>query len=330
MRGSVNAALMLERLGNDDPSGPRRALARLLSQHVFDTPLPDLLPQAFLATAGLGTLRAWTASPDAEAALRPLLIAAAAELDAMPQSLGDLSPQALRSALLQVASRTYLPQREVALAFIDRPAVRTLVRQLLVEAMRDAVTRLSAPVAGLAKGLSGFARLAVDQARAKSGTLGSIVGAVGGEVERQAEKRAAELADAALGVVMTGLVDTVCDSRHAATMNALRTAAVEGAFDLRGPVLAQELSRLDVPAGALAFREGLAAWALTDDAKARVDSAVAALHRVMGPGTLGTWAARAGIDPSARASLETWLDTQLRAVLKTPAMAEWLAALAAP
>ena len=85
--------------------------------------------------------------------------------------------------------------------------------------------------------------------KSRSGSLGSLVGAVSDEVERQLEKRATEFVDSALAGVFGQIADAVSDPKRASEAAELRIAFFDGALELTGPQLARELANLDVAGG---------------------------------------------------------------------------------
>jgi hypothetical protein len=85
-------------------------------------------------------------------------------------------------------------------------------------------------VAGMARGLGSLAKFAGETVKARSGGLGSLVGAVSGEVERQLEKRAVEFVDASIAGVFGQIADALSDPKRAEEAAELRMAIFDGAL----------------------------------------------------------------------------------------------------
>jgi hypothetical protein len=249
-----------------------------------------------------------------------------ARLAAEPKALRDVVARDVRVALREVVGRPFSPDRQLVLTIIDRGPMRELVRALLLDAVLEFGRRASAPVAGVARGLGSLARFAGETVKAKSGTLGSLVGAVSGEVERQLERRAVEFVDAALGGVFGQLADAIADPRRAAEAAELRMALFDGAMELTLPQLSRELVNLDVAGGAEVLRDGLRRWLASPDA----DRQLGELARFV----LERDAARSGRQVLAelglldvtRSTAVPQVAAFLRRLAASPAFGQWLSA----
>ncbi len=102
------------------------------------------------------------------------------------------------------------------------------------------------------------------------GRVGGVATAVGGEVERQLERRVPEFVDSGLSQLLQRFVDLLSDPARAVEQAEVRLALLEGLWDLRGSDFAAELSRLDEDAAAAVLRKSLGAWLSRDEAEEQV------------------------------------------------------------
>ncbi|MBX7098768.1 MAG: hypothetical protein K1X89_13760 [Myxococcaceae bacterium] len=321
------AADLLVKLRNAADGAPLHQLATLSLDALLDQPVGVLLPQASFETLLRAGLEGWLRTPESLTALTALVDDAAKLLSVHQKSLGQLvdpEVQALTRALLK---RPYSPDKQLVLTVIDRPPVRELVRGLLLQTVLDFARRASAPVAGMAKGLGGLARMAADTAKARTGTLGALVGAVTGEVERQVEKRAADVVDAALAGVFGEIADAVSDPKRAHEAAELRLAIYDGVLELTLPKLSRELVNLDVPGGAQLVREGLEAYLATPRAAQVFEYVAKSLHEREGKKTLRQVLTEAGALQAVRGEGLNLLRGWMQQVVATDSFAAWLDAL---
>jgi hypothetical protein len=325
----VDATTLKRKLLDPADDGPLPKLAALAVDSVLDSPLSAFAGQAEAVSATRRLAEAWLASPEAPRALGRLVDEAVAALQGHRRTLKDVAPSEVRSTLREVLGRPFSPDKQLVLTIIDRAPTRDLVRQLLLDLVLDFGRRASAPVAGVAKGLGALARMAGETVKAKSGGLGSLVGAVSGEVERQLEKRASDFVDAALGGVFSEFADALSDPQRAAEAAELRMAVFDGVLELTLPQLAREVMNADVPGGAEVLRAGLARWLASRESDAALGEVAKTVlerdgHRTLRQ-ALGDW----GVAVEARALAVEQLTTRLVALVATDAFAAWLEDLVA-
>jgi hypothetical protein len=237
-----------------------QALAHVCLDVWLEKPVGALLPVEVAVPVVRAALSGWLESPSAVKALARGVDLVVNELNATRRTLKDVVARDVREAVRDVVGRPFSPDRKLVLTVIDRDPTRELVRQLLLDFVLEFGRRASAPVAGMAKGLGTFAKLAGDAVKSRTGTLGSLVGAVGSEVERQMEKRAVEFVDTALSGVFGQLADAVSDPRRATEAAELRVAMLDGVLELTLPQLAREVANADVPGAVEVVRAGLTRW----------------------------------------------------------------------
>ncbi len=248
-------------------------LAALCLEVWLDKTVQQLAPVDVVTSITRQVIDGWLDSPTAVTALSRSVDLVVNELNANHKALKDVVARDVRAAVKDVVGRPFSPDRKLVLTIIDREPTRDLVRQLLLDFVLEFGRKASAPVAGVAKGLGTFAKMAGDAVKSRTGTLGSLVGAVGNEVERQMEKRAVEFVDAALSGVFGQMADAVSDPRRATEAAELRVAMMDGVLELTLPQLAREIANADVPGGAEVLRGGLKRWlasAASDDELKRI------------------------------------------------------------
>ncbi len=269
----MNAQDLLARLQDASPNGPLDRLAALVVEHELSQPLDTLFPPALLARALRAALEGWLASDTADREFADALHHLQGQLTQDRRTLREALPPELAKGLAELASRRYSPDRTLVLSVLDRPPVRALARGLLLNVLIEFSRKVSAPVTEnrIAKGFSGLARLAADQARSAGGTLGGIAGALSDEIERQVEKRARDFADSALTGVFQQLADALTDPSRASDQAEMRVAILDGVLDLPLSRLGRELSRSDVPGGTAVARKALTQWLASKDATAELE-----------------------------------------------------------
>ncbi|MET0406629.1 MAG: hypothetical protein ABW123_29695 [Cystobacter sp.] len=257
----MNAQQLLTRLQDSSPDGPLDRLAALVVEHELSQPLHTLLPPALLARAVARSLEGALASPGGEQELASALQYLQQQLGQETRTVREALPSEFSKTAVELASRRYSPDRALVLAVLDRPPVRTLVGALLRDVLIEFSRKVSAPVTDnrLAKGFSGLARFAAEQAR-NSGTLGGIAGALSDEIERQVERKARDFVDSALSGIFQQVADALSEpSRHAEHAE-LRVALLDGVLGLPLARLGHELSQVEVPGGVAVVRRTLSPW----------------------------------------------------------------------
>ena len=270
-------------------------------------------------------LEAWVKSAGTEQLVTRVVEDLVQRLQTQPKSVRDVMPAELRKAAREIFGRPFSPDRRLVLTIIDRPPTRELVRQLLLDAILEFGRRASAPMAGMARGLGSLAKFAGETVKARSGGLGSLVGAVSGEVERQLEKRAVEFVDAALAGVFGQIADSISDPKRAAEAAELRLAIFDGVLELTGPQLSRELINLDVPGGAKVLREGMSRWLASAESEGQLVEFATRLLEQDGKRSVREVLSEVGLLDVTRALAIEQLAVRIKAISGTPEFAAWLA-----
>lgn len=322
----MDAATLKKKLS--DPAAIDQ-LADLSLNAMLDAPVSAFVPEDLAVRATRLAIEGWLQSAQAVPALRKLVEEAFNELQKDGRKLRDTIAPDLERTLKAMLERPYSPDRRLVLTIIDRPPMRELIRGLLVQTVLDFGKKAAAPVAGVAKSLGGLARFAVDTAKSRSGTFGSVVGAVSGEVERQLEKRAVEFVDASLSNVFGELADSISDPKRAHEAAELRVAFFEGVLELTLPQLARELMNLDVPGGAEVLRDGLSKWVASPASDAAFKEIAARLTKREGARTLRAVLEESGQLQTFRSIGRESLAARIQQVVSAPEFGAWLDGLMA-
>lgn len=272
-------------------------------------------------------LTGWLESPSAVKVMNTVVESLANRLQQERRPLKDLVASDVRHALREIMGRPFSPDRKLVLTLIDRGPTRELVRQLLLDAVVEFGRRASAPVAGMARGLGSLAKMAGDRVKARTGSLGSLVGAVSDEVERQLDKRAAEFVDSSLASVFGQIADAVSDPKRAAEAAELRIAFFDGALELTGPQLARELANLDVAGGAEILRAGLKRWLASPASDAQLKEFLELVMHQQPERCLKDVLGELGLLEVTRSFGTEHLAHRIRAIAASPECAAWLASL---
>lgn len=317
----VDATTLIQKLQSDDGS---RSLAKLSVEALLAQPLEALLPREAMRAGTRKVLEAWLAAPEGAKAIDAYVERVVNELQSQPRRVKDVAPSEATTLIREVLGRPFSPDRRVVLTVIDRPPMRELVRQLLLTAILDFGRKASAPVAGVARGLGSLAKLAGDTVKSRTGGLGSLVGAVSGEVERQVEKRAVEFVDAALAGVFGQIADALSDPARAHEASELRQAFFDGLIELTGTQLAREVMNSDVGGGAELIRSSLKRWLASDAANEQLDQLATLTLKHDGARTASEVLKELGLLDAATELATEHLARHIKTVTGTPAFTKWL------
>ncbi len=254
-----------------DPEGPLGALIDLLVDDLLARALGEVLDPERVAEMLASTARDWLGSEQGEARLLAAWSELIDRIEDEQRALRDVIPAEVRQAAERLAAQPYHPDRDALLALLDREPVRKLLREILQNTLVEFGKRVAAPVssAKIGKGLTGALGGFGARAKQRAGVFGALaeeaLGAVGGELERQVERKAADFADTAMSSVLQRIVYLLSDPSRAEDQAALREALLQGTWDWTGAMAAAELRRGDPEAVSAVVREALTAWTGRDD-----------------------------------------------------------------
>ncbi|MCY1080499.1 hypothetical protein [Archangium lansingense] len=325
----MNAQDLLARLQDSSPDGPLDRLASLVVEHELSQSLENLLPPALVARALRASLEGWLASDTADRELAAAIDHLQRQLTQDPRTVREAVPPELPKMLAELANRRYSPDRALVLAVLDRPPVRSLARALLLNVLIEFSRKVSAPVTEnrIAKGFSGLAKFAAEQAKGSGGALGGIAGALSDEIERQVEKRARDFADSALSGLFQQLADALTDPSRASEQAEMRVALLDGVLGLPLAKLGRELSRADVPGSAAVVRKALSQWLTSRDATAELESLVTRVMEQGGKRPVREVLEKLGLLDTFRDLGRESLRRRLAPVVASEPFANWLAEL---
>ncbi|MCL2627023.1 MAG: hypothetical protein FWD46_09485 [Cystobacterineae bacterium] len=301
--------------------------AALLTQHTLNAGWPSFENTPLWAPLVQKTLHAWLASEEAIAALERWVENLFNRWNADGRRVEEALSENAKQALLSLSMRPFSPSPALLKSLLDSPPIRELMRKALSRALSDFARRATAsvapaPVAQVAQGVGQWAKMAARSALSKAGALGDMVGAVSSEMERQAEKRAAEFVDAALEKTMEDLAQALSCPNPNPQGQPLRRSLLETALRWRLPQLARELANADVPGMAQSLQNTLAEW---------VDSEAFADYLNNAAGLVRNEASSWKEMLEKYGLLEAWLKAaqhqtllHLQNLAHTPAFATWL------
>lgn len=321
---------MLDHLRDPDHSA-LVGLIDLIVDDALDRPLRIAVDlERWPALAG-EILRSWAGSEPAERRLVDAVREGIERLANVPGPLGDQLPATVRTGLEDLASRPYSPNRDLVLKLIDQEPVRKLIREILLDTVTRFARKLRSTgeqtsVGGALGGLGRFAKR-------RAGTLGAIAGemasAVGGEVEKQVERKAADFVDGALSGVIHRIAGQLGDPNHAEDQAALRTALLDSALRLTGPELAEELRRSDPEGLARLLRRSLQGWIDSDGFEGQLRGSLESLVAAQGDRTLRATLEDVGLLDTINTTARELAEQHARRIVATDAFAAWLRALEA-
>lgn len=299
-------------------------LAALSLESLLDTPVESVIGEDSVVRITRVALGGWLESSESLEAFNRLTERVVNELSGNREAIKDVVAREVREAVREVVSRPFSPDRKVVLSIIDRGPARELVRQLLLDAILDFGKKISAPMSGMAKGLGSLARMATETVKSRGGGLGSLVGAVSGEVERQLEKRAVEFVDAALGGIFGQIADAVSNPERAAEAAELRLSMFDGVMSLTLQQLSRELMNADLPGSAQTLRESLKRWLASSEAEPQLKSLTQFALKAAPQRTMRAWLAEWGMLETMRPLMHEQILARMKDVVATDAFSAWL------
>jgi hypothetical protein len=321
----VDANTIRQKLLQDGPEAPLAGLAKLTLDTFFATPFSRITSAEKLAGWVHEALRGWANGPDSAKALERLVESTINALNADSRTLREANPKELLTAVEELAARPVSPDKALVMKLIDQKPLRDRIREMVIATVTDFTAR--APGAGVAKGLTGVARFAAGQVKARTGGLGALMGAVSEEVQGQLEKRAKDFADVALQGVLAEIADIVSNPSRSQQAADIRVAVIRGAYDLKLSQLGRELVNLDLPGGGEVLRAHVKRWVESEACKDQLLELMEELFAPFAQRTVGEVARDFGQEESLRAHYTPWLQERFADVVKNDAFAPWLASL---
>ncbi|MDF1565688.1 MAG: hypothetical protein P1V51_21810 [Deltaproteobacteria bacterium] len=229
-----------------------RALASLVIDRSLATPAEALLPPDLLARVVLTSLR----EADAERLRESLeegLERHRGRLQEVAAKRGDeplhaLLPAGAGKPLAALAAEAPMPERETLATLLDHPAMRDILRAVLVDTLSGFATKAGALLSEASK-LPGASRIP------GSGRLSGVLGVAKGvgsalvdELSRKLEGRVGPFVDEALSRAVKVGLDAMSDPARAASLREWRRSTAGAVLDLPLELAVREAGRLDLSA----------------------------------------------------------------------------------
>jgi hypothetical protein len=312
-----------------DPNDPAiDQLSRQIADQVVAVPLSEVASARWIASQITAALEAGTRGPAFREWLVRQIEAERGRWAADPRPLRDLVPADVVAPLREVLARPWSPSEDLAFRVLDQAAIRTLVRDVLVEMLQRFRVRVGKVDGGL---LGGLGKQAVQRGRGILGGLrenlggvaDGLVGAVKEEVEFALDSKVRDFARQATSDVVRLIARDLAQQDRAAAFAETRLGILDVLLDTPRRELADEAARLQpeqaVESIAAAIRVMLTRHGFADDLTGRVQTALDGA----GDGTLGAWLREVGLDAVWTEATAELLGRHLRRVVATDAFAGW-------
>ncbi len=316
-----------------DPQDP--ALDRLASQvadQVVSVPFSEIASARWIASQITAGLEAGSRGPAFRDWVIRQIEAERERWASDPQPLRDRVPKDVVDPLRDVLSRPWSPSEDLAFRVLDQAAIRTLVRDVLVEMLHRFRVRVGKVDGSL---LGGLGKQAVERGRGLFGglreNLGGVaeglMGAVKEEVEFALDGKVRDFARQATSDVVRLIAKDLAQPSRAAAFAETRVGILDVLLDTPRSELAAEADRLQpeqaVESVAAAIRAVLARPNFGEELERRVQVALDGA----GDGTLGAWLREVGLDQAWTTTTAELLSRHLRRVVATEDFAAWWADL---
>lgn len=297
---------------------PAAHLADVLLSGWLAQPFSALLPPPLLGRLGRDVAVAILSAPDGQARLVTLLSDIQTRLRTATTLRAVLPPDVV-TLLRDLLRAPYAPDRGLLLTLLLRPPFRRLNRELMLTTLMDYSRRvrstLSDPNAG--KNLGTLGRLATQAVQRSTAAIGAVAGGVASvvtdEFERQMARRASEFADGAVDEMAGRLAMMLTDPSRAHEHAEMKLSLLDFVLELRGPQLADELTRMQIPILAEKVRTAALTW--LSRPQAADDLATFLTWFAAQPSGGTTWGARSVADIVGQGSAWVSIQSALRELL---------------
>lgn len=322
------AARAIERLRAE--GGAARGLAGLVVEDLLARDIESIVDPADVAGRVMELLREFTALEELDETVAERVHWWVARLEVEDGTLGDWLRGDARARFLTLLGQPVELDPEHTMEMLDHEAVRDLVRRVLRETLSNFARRLRTPLpeskllSGIGKATAGAARKRLE---AVSSLGGGVVGAVGGEVERQMERRIGDFVDQAVGGVLRRIAEHIADPARQEQYGRMRVAVAERVMETPCEGAARAARRIDLDEVARFLAADLREAAGDQRVQAWIEDIVA--HEIEGEGTLRDYLDRRGLTEAWSDWTATVLEERTRALAETDAFAAWFADLLA-
>lgn len=305
--------------------GAARALADLVVDDLLARDIEEMVDPADVAARSLEMLQGFAAMEDLEDTISERIHWWVGRLELEDGTLGDWLRGDAREQFLNLLGNPVEMDAGRTMEMLDHEAMRDLVRKVLRETLSNFARRLRTPIPE-SKLLSGIGKRAAGVAKKRLEAVSNIgdgvVGAVGGQVERQMEKRIGDFVDSAVGGVLRRIAEHVVDPDRQEQYGKMRVAVAERVMETSCEGAARTIRQVDLDQVAGFVAADLREAAGDQRVQAWIEDIVA--HEIEGEGTLHDYLERRGLVEPWSDWTATVLAERTRALAETDAFAAWL------
>lgn len=322
------AQTALRKLKRKGRGSPAEKLAKIAMADMLATPMADLFPADEVAKRTVAVVEGLAAARNLDDLVRERIELVEGRLRDEPGRLGDWLSDDARAALEVLLGAPYTMDPEHTLKALDHEAMRGLVRRVLRETLTSFARRMrpSVPESRVLKGIGRRARKLASRPREKLSGLGDgVMGMVGGEVERQMERRVGEFVDGAVGGVLRRIAEYLAEPGNLESFGRMRVAGSRIVLDTPtsdGAVILGKLDREQLVNAIASYIRGLPD---APDLDCVIRQAVE--DETSTAETLEEYLDRGNLLEPIRAWATTEIATRVRALATNDAFGEWFESL---
>jgi hypothetical protein len=313
-----------------DPDGAAlRALARMVVEEATETPVRALARPDWIAGQIETALEAVSRGDGPRDKLVAQIVRVRRQAIDDHRPLRTWFPSEVDAPLRQMLSRPWSPDRALVSRIIDQEAVRTLVRDVLRDALirfskrlrSDRLSRLGSKAAERSRGLLG--RMAGNSLPNLGGLAENLVGTVAEEVEHQLEARVDEFVRGATGEAIEAIAAHLASPKHARAYADLRVEVLDVLLASTASTVAKEAEKLAPEELVDVVLAAVRSEVRAPDFRARTEERVAAALESAGEQSLGALLDELGLREVWTETTCTLVTARLSAVVVTDAFAAW-------
>ena len=221
------AAKALRKLKRKGRGSAADKLASIAVNDLLATPMVELVPADEVGARTVRVLAGLAMADNLEELVRERIEFVVGHLADEGGKVGDGLSAEARAALETLLAEPYAMDPEHTLKALDHEAMRGLVRRVLRETLTSFAKRMrpSVPESRVLKGIGRRARKLAARPKERLSGLGEgVVGKVGGEVERQMERKVGDFVDGAVGSVLRRIAEYMAEPANLESFGQMRVA----------------------------------------------------------------------------------------------------------
>ncbi len=322
------AAKALRKLKRKGRGSAADKLASIAVNDLLATPMVELVPADEVGARTVRVLAGLAMADNLEELVRERIEFVVGHLADEGGKVGDGLSAEARAALETLLAEPYAMDPEHTLKALDHEAMRGLVRRVLRETLTSFAKRMrpSVPESRVLKGIGRRARKLAARPKERLSGLGEgVVGKVGGEVERQMERKVGDFVDGAVGSVLRRIAEYMAEPANLESFGQMRVAGSRILLDTPtadGAAILRKLDREQLVDVIAAYLRSLPDDPLTER---WIRQAVA--DEVSLAETLGDYLERGNILEPIRDWATADLAPRVRALATNEAFEAWFASL---